>query len=149
MTDDSRSEDSFLGSEKGIELPVNMLVLLAVAVIVLLSAVAWFLTTFSQTSGSQEDIANFRSCCSLYVNNDCQPDISQPGNEFPEGTNSVCGVDNEGNKLTLSELAQRAGVTGDIRNRCGCRDTGTSGSGGGNTSGDTSGDDSEPPTSPG
>lgn len=104
--------------DKALALPVNMLVFLAIAVIVLLSAVAWFMTSFSGPAGRQEAQQQFRSCCSLYVQNvECNPD---PQN-FPQA-GSACGTDDQGDSLTLADLARQVGISGrsNIRDACNC-----------------------------
>lgn len=122
-------------SKKGLELPVNMLVLLAIAVIVLLSAVAWFILTFSGTTQSQTQAQQFQSCCSKYVVAGCPGDATK----WPADTiTPVCGFndngagggvaangDQEGAEpdWTLKDLAARLGIaqsSADIKKACGC-----------------------------
>ena len=116
-------------SRKGVALPVETLVLLAIAIIVLLSIVAWFVGTFSAGTAGQTESQQFQNCCSKYVTAGCPGDASTwPGT-------SVCGyndVNRNGAKdgtdadWTLGTLAARLGITQDsasIKKACNCPST--------------------------
>ena len=62
---------------KGIELPINILVIVAIAVIVLLGMVALYFAGWSPFSGSVgvESVKN-AACINYTRNNDCSPDPS-------------------------------------------------------------------------
>lgn len=54
-------------SDKGISLPINMLVVLAISIVVLLAVVAFFMGTFGgQASGIREK-GKINACCQDYV----------------------------------------------------------------------------------
>jgi hypothetical protein len=58
---------------KGIELPVNVLIILAVAVIVLIALIAMFYPAFINGSGTASmDMAKSQACRSLLVGYDCK-----------------------------------------------------------------------------
>ena len=54
-----------MSKRKGVALPINMLVILAVAVIVLLAVVAFFMTGFDTSPVDQQQIRN--ACCGEVV----------------------------------------------------------------------------------
>lgn len=61
-----------MSTEKGIALPINMLVILAISIIVLLAAVSFFMGTFSTQTGGVSRQAQKNACCqSFMANNGC------------------------------------------------------------------------------
>ncbi|QQG40102.1 MAG: hypothetical protein HYS81_01695 [Candidatus Aenigmatarchaeota archaeon] len=120
-------------SKKGIELPVNMLVMLAVAVVVLLVVIAWFVSTSSSTTRTQTEQQQFQSCCSKFVTAGCP---TGSATTFP--TTGACGYNDANSNgvqdagegsATLGTLGAKVGISGDsgIRSACGCQaTTGTS-----------------------
>lgn len=58
-------------NKKGIELPVNALIILALAVIILLAIVTFFVGTFVPTSDTTEAQNRFRNECFKYTNRGC------------------------------------------------------------------------------
>jgi len=61
---------------KGISIPINTLVMLAIAIIVLLATVAWFMGAFAPTATQQKLQTDFRNSCSYWVNSNCDGDPS-------------------------------------------------------------------------
>ncbi len=57
--------------EKGVSIPINTLVMLAVAIIVLLAAVAWFMGAFGPTAQQQTLQQNFNSKCQSWALSNC------------------------------------------------------------------------------
>lgn len=58
---------------KGIELPINVLIILAVAIIVLIAIIAMFYPAFTNGSGTASmDLAKSQACRSLVVGYDCK-----------------------------------------------------------------------------
>ena len=74
---------------KGISIPINTLVMLAVAIIVLLATVAWFMGAFTPTATQQKLQADFRNSCSYWVNSNCKKDTSSYGSDGVPDT--ICG----------------------------------------------------------
>jgi len=69
---------------KGIELPINVLVIVSVAVIVLLGIIALFMTTFGQGSAQiQTDTAWNRGCSKITAN--CYGSLSENSLDFSSG----------------------------------------------------------------
>lgn len=108
-----------------------MLVLLAIAIIVLLSSVAWFLLGFGGTARTQTETQQFRDCCSKYVTaTNCNEDPAV----WP--TTGVCGFDDKSGdgqqaidgsepSWTLGALGNRIGVSpANVKRSCGCPGTG-------------------------
>lgn len=56
---------------KGVSIPINTLVMLAVAIIVLLAAVAWFMGAFSPTSSAASYKQNFDTSCMKWLPSNC------------------------------------------------------------------------------
>jgi len=61
---------------KGISLPIDMLVVLAIAVIILIAVVAVFMGVWNPFATSQQQRANFNSACEILVNRGCSVDPS-------------------------------------------------------------------------
>ncbi len=61
---------------KGISLPIDMLVILAIAVIILIAIVAVFMGVWSPFATNQQDRANFNKACQIMVNTGCVGDPS-------------------------------------------------------------------------
>ncbi|MFH1105769.1 MAG: hypothetical protein V1731_00990 [Candidatus Aenigmatarchaeota archaeon] len=61
---------------KGISLPIDMLVILAIAVVVLISVIAVFMGVWSPFSSNQQLRANFNKECQVLVNTGCNGDPS-------------------------------------------------------------------------
>ncbi len=59
---------------KGISLPIDMLVVLAIAVIILIAIVAVFMGVWSPFSTNQQSRANFNKACQILVNTGCAGD---------------------------------------------------------------------------
>jgi len=74
---------------KGISIPINTLVMLAIAIIVLLATVAWFMGAFAPTATQQKLQGDFRNSCSFWVNSNCEKDTSLYGSDgVPD---RICG----------------------------------------------------------
>lgn len=56
---------------KAIALPINMLVILAIAIIVLLAVVAFFMGVFTGQTGQMTRQQKITECCQKYVNQGC------------------------------------------------------------------------------
>ena len=61
---------------KGIALPIDMLVVLAIAVIILIAVVAVFMGVWNPFATSQQLRANYNSACSSWVNTGCSGEPS-------------------------------------------------------------------------
>ncbi len=96
-------------TDKGISLPINMLVILAVAVIVLLAVIAFFTGGFD--TGPVEDRTVINSCCSPVVTyRHCGEDSWDPElsgmSECGDMEGDVC-VDIGGRERVCSEYVPR------------------------------------------
>ena len=102
--------------KKGISIPINTLVMLAIAIIVLLAATAWFMLSWTSSSDTMMRQQALKDCCIGYVSAGCEalPDAwTCPATEsgFPQES--------------LTARAGRAGITGaaeygNIQDACGC-----------------------------
>ncbi|MBI5355819.1 MAG: DUF4006 family protein, partial [Candidatus Aenigmarchaeota archaeon] len=91
---------------KGMQLPINTMVGLAVAVVVLLAIVAFFMSVTAPTSEKQVARQKFSNCCVTYVQLGCRDDRLT---EFRCTTGY------------LTDLAAAADIqAGDVRYACGC-----------------------------
>ena len=70
--------------KKGVSIPINTLVMLAVAIIVLLAAVAWFMGAFSPTAQEQSMKQKFDASCMEWSDSNCNPDGS--ADDVPDRT---------------------------------------------------------------
>ena len=61
---------------KGIALPIDMLVILAIGVIILIAVVAVFMGVWNPFATNQQSRANFNSACQIMVNTGCSGDVS-------------------------------------------------------------------------
>lgn len=102
--------------KKGLALPINTMVALAIAVVVLLAMVAFFMGVISTPGRQQTSAATFRSCCEGYVLSGCSGIPST----------HACGTNDAGDAVNLAQLAAEAGIYGDdqIKSGCGCIETG-------------------------
>ena len=98
---------------KGMQLPINVMVGLAVAVVVMLALVAFFMGGIGPTARHQTTIQNFNNCCLNYVLTGCQVDGGIAVNIQCRGGN-------------IHSLAALAGIeTKNIPTVCGCSRTST------------------------
>jgi len=58
--------------KKGVSIPINTLVMLAVAIIVLLAAVAWFMGAFAPTATSSNLKQRFDTSCISWTTTNCK-----------------------------------------------------------------------------
>ncbi len=61
---------------KGVSLPIDMLVILAIAVIILIAIVAVFMGVWNPFATNQQARANFNTACQVLVNTGCSGDPS-------------------------------------------------------------------------
>ena len=89
--------------KKGISLPVNMLVILSTAVIVLLAVVAFFMGAFD--TGGMEESAMRSQCCTYAINTlrACDPEYHPNWDELSE-------VDDEWEEYSCQNLWDVEGV---------------------------------------
>jgi ferredoxin len=118
------------------ELPINLLVILSIAVIVLIAGIAVFMGVWNPFSGAQVQGANFRQQCSLWANSGCS------GSTPAKVCKYACGVVPNIEPATAANcgiVADPASTTGDctsikytgtdstkdrvIRQSCGCPGT--------------------------
>ena len=76
---------------KGVSIPINTLVMLAVAIIVLLAAVAWFMGAFTPTATESSLKQKFDSSCMTWSMSNCNKTMDGDDN-VPEKT---CGAYNQ------------------------------------------------------
>ena len=60
---------------KGVSIPINTLVMLAVAIIVLLAAVAWFMGAFVGSATPQTLRQNFQNSCIKWATLNCRGEV--------------------------------------------------------------------------
>ena len=105
---------------KGISLPVNMLVIIIVAIIVLLALVALFLGGY--TGVGVIDAAGAKGkACSVVINNQCN---DAAGEKRVLLTAKFCGREgtDEGSQCTVQEICTKVGFSSltDCFKSCGC-----------------------------
>ena len=61
---------------KGVSIPINTLVMLAVAIIVLLAAVAWFMGAFGPTATESNLKQRFDTACIKWTSSNCEKDTT-------------------------------------------------------------------------
>lgn len=99
-------------SKKGLALPIDTMVALAIAIVVLLALVAFFMGGVKSNTAAQTSQQRFQSCCQGYVLGGC--------GDVPETHD--CGVDEKGNNVNLAQLASAIQIYGDssVRTACQC-----------------------------
>ncbi len=109
---------------KGISLPIDMLVILAIAVVVLIAVIAVFMGVWSPFSTSQQLRANFNKECQILVNTGCSGDPSTSLCNAAKGVVLAADDDNPCSDATEKNL---------VKVGCGC--PAVSGSSGSSSSG--------------
>jgi len=100
---------------KGIAIPINTLVILAIAVIVLLAAVAWFMGAFGPTATQQSLKQKFDSSCTTWVMTNC--DKTGDGDDIPD---QVCLAYNKLMFNTDLTTCSFADAYTTVAKACGC-----------------------------
>jgi hypothetical protein len=105
---------------KGLELPVNILVIIIIAIIVLLALVALFLGGY--TGVGVIDAAGAKAkACSVIINNGCN---DAAADKHVPLTAKFCGREGtaDSDQCTVSEICNRVGfaVMADCFKSCGC-----------------------------
>lgn len=97
---------------KGLALPIDTMVALAIAIVVLLALVAFFMGGVKSNTTANVSQQRFQSCCQGYVLGGC--------GGVPETHD--CGVNEKGEKVNLAQLASAIQIYGDgsIRSACQC-----------------------------
>ena len=101
---------------KGLELPVNMLVIIIIAIIVLLALVALFLGGYTGVGVIDSGVAKGKAC-GVIVNSGCS---SNAFDKNVYGTSKFCSRDSP--DCTVSEICQKIGLPSetDCFKSCGC-----------------------------
>ncbi|RLJ03467.1 MAG: hypothetical protein DRP11_00625 [Candidatus Aenigmatarchaeota archaeon] len=94
---------------KGVSLPINTLVILAIAIIVLLAIVAFFMGAFTPGAEVQKARADFNKACGALVN-----DCSKDPDTITGLRDAYCTMNG------LSGAACTGAPDDDIRRACGC-----------------------------
>ncbi len=98
---------------KGIELPINTLVVVAVAVIILLGVVAFFMGGFGPVSASMQKRQEFLNECQPYVQLGCQGDPSSTiQNKYYNWIENAPTKTAGNNKAELDKIKQSCGCFG-------------------------------------
>lgn len=106
-----------MAKRKGVSLPIDMLVILAIAVIILIAIVAVFMGVWSPFATNQQSRANFNKECQILVNTGC---AGEPSSALCAAANGI--VLNKGTCDTdADKLAVKVG--------CGCPGVVVSGGG--------------------
>lgn len=100
---------------KGASLPIHTMVYLAIAIVVLLAMVAFFMRSTGPTAAEQAAGQDFRNCCIRYVFQGC---LGSP-------SDFTCALG--GDEKSLSDWASAAGVNDDDSVRRACQCTGSGG----------------------
>ena len=102
---------------KGVSIPINTLVMLAVAIIVLLAAVAWFMGAFGPTAQEQTHKQKFDALCMQWSTSNCAEGAF--GDEDTDGTpDRLCeaynGMNNRAADTACSDWESVAAACGCI-----------------------------------
>jgi len=101
---------------KGISIPINTLVMLAIAIIVLLATVAWFMGAFAPTATQQKLQADFRNSCSDWITRNCEE-----SNDADGVPNNICLAYNKMIKSNPTETnSDCKGYKDAVAIACGC-----------------------------
>jgi hypothetical protein len=105
---------------KGIALPIDMLVILAIAVIILIAIVAVFMGVWSPFATNQQGRANFNNACSVWVNTGCGADPKDVPNLCDKAADIVLSSSEVDTcKSTETDDATKT-VKNKVRSGCGC-----------------------------
>lgn len=107
-------------SRKGVSLPVNVLVILAIAIVVLLGIIAFFTGAFQGGGGGVKATNKFQSCCVQWRAAGCgaMPDEC-PGPDLPGASDKTAKAKGTPKTDDLETVAYLAGIT-NIEKACGC-----------------------------
>jgi flagellar basal body-associated protein FliL len=122
---------------KGIELPINALIIIAIAVIVLIALVSMFYSTFSSSSVTVSlDMAKSQACRALVEGNNCNTNVNtwnipvynfdankdkatSPGSE-PLAAFPTCNLGGKDNLARLCACYYQLTTENDCRKMCSC-----------------------------
>lgn len=96
--------------KKGVSIPINTLVMLAVAIIVLLAAVAWFMGAFGPTATESNLKQRFDTSCIKWTSSNCEPN----GDGVDDVPDNICDAYNELMKTTGNCIHDS------VASACGC-----------------------------
>lgn len=105
---------TFLGkssTKKGVSLPIDMLVILAIAVIILIAVVAVFMGVWNPFSTNQQQRANFNKACQVLINTGC------PASYAISSDSDLC---KQAKGLVIGANDDCTTKKDDIRSGCGC-----------------------------
>ena len=74
---------------KGVSIPINTLVMLAVAIIVLLATVAWFMGAFGPAATEETRYQKFKTNCTIWVLTNCEDKSSEFGADCDDTVHST------------------------------------------------------------
>ncbi len=100
--------------KKGVSIPINTLVMLAVAIIVLLAAVAWFMGAFAPTATSANLKQRFDTSCISWTGTNCEDATGTSADSDGDGVpDNICDA--------YMEMTDLASCThGTVAEACGC-----------------------------
>lgn len=105
---------------KGISLPIDMLVILAIAVIILIAVVAVFMGVFNPFANNQQLRANFNNACSPWANTGCSGNAPDAACTAAKGV--VLSTDTEVSKCKddADTSTEAKTARNSVRTGCGC-----------------------------
>ena len=115
---------------KGLELPINIIVIIVLAVVVLIAGLFLFMGSWQSSGGATQSESIFRSLCNQLLQKNCEPSPNTI-------TTTISGK-----TYTLKDMCAQRGISGDdaCKQACGCLITSTSSSSsGGQTCTDSDG----------
>lgn len=101
---------------KGISLPIDMLVILAIAVVVLIAVIAVFMGVWTPFASDQQRRAAFQSACSQWASQGC-PDVTVDATQGVP--NTVCTAA-KNYVLGVVDAGCTADNKNSIKRACGC-----------------------------
>jgi hypothetical protein len=143
--------------KKGITLPINTLVIVAIAVIILLALAAFFMGGFAPTSQKMQQRQEFLNACQVWTQFNCDENYGNINDIFKKynvWTEKYKTGGTPCTQLGTPGCPTKDDVLSELKSACGCYGIGvptlTTGEGGGEGTGETTETEGEtpPPTPP-
>ena len=98
--------------KKGIEIPISTIVILAIAIIVLLAIVAWFMGAFTPSGQQISGETNFNNACLSWVKLNCEGNVpSDVCTAYNKTVSDNVDCGDLGDPLLKARVARACGCT--------------------------------------
>ncbi len=105
---------------KGVSLPIDMLVILAIAVIILIAVVAVFMGVWNPFATNQQTRVEFNKACSVWANTGCGADTKDVPNLCDKAVNVVITSTDVATCKSSATDADTMKIKNKVRQGCGC-----------------------------